>query len=283
MIVVIGERVNATRSTVREAIGARDTETIRAEIARQDKAGAHYIDLNAGTGEGDREQEKVDLRWLIDVALDCTAKKFALDSADPGVLADAAEHLADRRPWMLNSVKYSDERLAAGLKLAGDHNVPIIALVMDEEGIPHESARRIEVAKLIADEAEKANVPMKHLFFDPLVFPVSADISQGMVTLDTLAGIKAAVPGAKTTMGLSNFSHGLQKRAEINRAFLVAAITHGLDSAICDPSRKSVRKGLVLGQLIAGQDKHCRRFGRSVREGLFDTKSSKPKPQGANA
>lgn len=281
-MIVIGERVNATRSIVRNAIGERDAAAIRDEIEKQDNADATYIDLNAGTGQGDMEREKVDLRWLIDVALDCTEKKFSLDSADPAVLADAAEHLAGRREWMLNSVKYSDERLNAGLALASEHNIPIIALVMDEVGIPTGTERRVEIAKLIADSADKAGVPHKHLFFDPLVFPVSSDITQGMVTLNTLSGIKAALPEAKSTMGLSNFSHGLQKRAEINRAFLVASISHGLDSVICDPSRKSVRKGLVLGQLISGGDRHCRRFGRAVRQGLFDT-ASKTKTQGAKA
>lgn len=286
-MIIIGERVNATRTAVRKAIGSRDADAICQEISRQEKHGAHYIDLNAGTGEGDTTREQDDIRWLIDVALEATEKKFSLDSADPEVLRAAAEHLGGRRDWMLNSVKNDAHILEPGLALAAEHGVPLIALVMDGESIPTESGKRIEIAQDLAAKAEAKGVGQEKLFFDPLVFPISADITQGMVTLETLHGIKAALPKAKTVMGLTNFSHGLTKRAEINRAFLSVSITHGLDAAICDPSRKSVRKGLILGQLIAGKDRHCRRFSRSVRQGLFTTEPKKDgaakQPQGATA
>lgn len=269
-MIVIGERVNATRKAVRKAIGDRDAEAIRQEIHKQDKHGAKYIDLNAGTGEGDSAHEQDDIRWLVDVALEATEKKFSLDSADPAVLKAAAEHLAGRRDWILNSVKNDPHILEPGLALASEHNVPLIALVMDGEAIPEASEKRIEIAVAIAEKAAAAGVKAKRLFFDPLVFPVSADITQGAVTLQTLRGVKEAVPGSRTVMGLTNFSHGLTQRASINRAFLIAAISHGLDAAICDPAKKSIRQGLVLGQLVAGKDKHCRRFGRAARKGLFD-------------
>jgi 5-methyltetrahydrofolate corrinoid/iron sulfur protein methyltransferase len=269
-MIVIGERVNATRKAVREAIHAHDATAIAEEIRKQDAEGAHYIDLNAGTGSGDIEREAADLCWLVDVALETTEKKFSIDTACPAALEKAVAHLDGRRKWMLNSVKLSDEILDAALPLAAEGDTPVVALAMDTEGIPAESERRIAISREIAERAAKHGIGTERLFFDPLVFPVSADITQGRVTLDTLRGIKSALPKARTTMGATNFSHGLAKRAEINRAFLIACIANGLDSAICDPTRPSIKRALLLGQLIMGHDRHCRRYSRAVRQGVFD-------------
>jgi cobalamin-dependent methionine synthase I len=276
-MIVIGERINASRKTPREAILAHDRATIVGEIRKQDDAGAKYIDLNAGTGEGDASEEIQNLCWLIDVALETTERKLVLDAAAPEILAAAAEHLAGRRPCMLNSIKAEDAIMDRGFAVAAEHDAPLIALAMDEHGIPREPAKRVDICKRITEAAGKHGIPAKRLFFDPLVLPIAADVRQGMVTLETLERIKAVLPEAKTTMGVSNFSHGLKKRAEINRAFLTAALTHGLDSALCDPTRPSIRKGLLLGQLISGRDRHCRRYGQAVREGLFDPSDAKPK------
>jgi 5-methyltetrahydrofolate--homocysteine methyltransferase len=71
-------------------------------------------------------------------------------------------------------------------------------------------------------------------------------------------------------MGTSNVSFGLVKRAKINGAFLIAAIANGLNSAICDPTRPDIAQAVLLGRLITGQDKHCRKFTRAVRKGLFE-------------
>ena len=270
-MLMIGERINATRSSIRNAIMGRDTERIRGEIARQDEAGAHYIDLNAGTGKGERDQETRDLCWLIDIALEHTQKPIALDSACPAVISAAAEHLAGRRPWLLNSIKCEKEVMEHGLSLASKYKVPLIALVMDEQGIPPGSERRLEVAQTIRDAAAKAGVDEDQLFFDPLAMPIAADITQSKITLETLRRIKERFPKAKTTLGLSNVSHGLTKRSDVNGAFLIAALAYGLDSAICDPSIRSVKRAVVLGELVTGSDRHCRRFARSVRTGLFDT------------
>lgn len=270
-MIIIAEKVNATRKAIRQAIGEHNAEVIREEITTQDVAGAHYIDLNAGTGSGDQHQEASDLRWLIDIALECSEKKLCLDSAGIDTIEQAAKHLAGRRPWMLNSVNAeSEERLEKGLGLAAEHQVPVIALAMDKDGIPPTAEKRLSICEYIHTRAAAAGVPDEHLFFDPLVLPISADISQGNVTFDTLRGIKERFPNVKTTMGLSNASHGLKKRITINSAFLMLAIGNGLDSAICDPMKPEITRAILLAELLTGRDKHCRKFTRALRKGTFD-------------
>ncbi len=269
-MIIIGERVNATRKIIRTAIQDKDRSAIAAEIISQDRAGADYIDLNAGTGSGDTDQEKNDLCWLIDIALECTEKKLVLDAAGPEVLQHAASHLNNRRAWMLNSINGELEGSAlAVIDLASEFQAPLIALAMDQDGIPSETERRIAICETITEAAERRGLDQELLFFDPLVLPVSTDVSQAMVTFKTIEGIKRRIPAAKTTLGLSNISYGLKKRTTINAAFLTVAICCGLFSAICDPDRGEIRRAIVLGELLAGRDRFCRKFSRAYREGLF--------------
>lgn len=266
-MIIIGERINATRTSIARAIEERDEEHIRHEIRIQDEAGAHWIDLNAGTGQGDRDQESTDLHWLIDLALGTTEKGLCLDASDPQVLCRAVHHLDGRRPAILNSVNGEPERLDTVIPLAVSSRCPVIALAMDSEGIPRDVERRMEIAQAIGTRAFEAGIPEEDLWFDPLALPLSADVSQALVTFETLRAIRRDFPGAHTTLGLSNVSHGLPRRRLVNEAFLIAALSHGLDSAICDPTRAGVRQAITLGTLIAGGDRLCRRYTRRVRTG----------------
>ena len=270
-MIIIGERVNATRKAIKAAIEQKDRDGIISEITLQDKYGADYIDLNAGTGSGTVQQEMDDLRWLVDIALECTEKHLVLDAASPEILSNAAEHLNNRRPWMLNSIngELSKEELGI-IELAASYQVPLIALAMDSNGIPPTVEKRLAICEIIMNECESRGLGEDKVYFDPLVLPISTDHKQALVTFQTIAKIKERFPKAKTTLGLSNVSHGLKKRAMVNGSFLTTAACFGLDSAICDPSRKSIRRAIVTGDLLGGKDRFCRKFSRSLRQGLFD-------------
>lgn len=270
-MIIIGERVNATRKRIREALVNKDRDMIVSEITMQDASGAHWIDLNAGTGSGTTQQEKDDISWLIDIALSCTEKNLVLDSADPEILNHAAAHVNGRRPWMLNSINGElTGKVKEIIDLASAHQVPLIALAMDAEGIPETTEKRTDICMAIMSECESRGMSEEHILFDPLVLPIAADTKQALVTFRTIAQIKTHLPKARTTLGLSNVSHGLKKRSLINSSFLIAAACYGLDSAICDPTRKSVQRALVMGDLLSDRDRYCRKFSRAVRQGLFN-------------
>ncbi len=269
-MIVIGERVNATRKSISEAILAHDSEKIKEEIINQDKAGATYIDLNAGTGMGDTDQEISDMKWLIDLALDNTEKPLCIDSPEPRSIKESVEYLNGRRDWMLNSVKKDQAVLDALLPLAAEHDVPIVALAMSEDEIPMEVEKRLDNCKAILEAGNSVGVKPENFYFDSLVMPISSNYKNGRITLDTIKAIKERLPEARTTVGTSNVSFGLPKRALINEAFLVSAMALGLDSAICDPTRKSIKKALTLGRLLNGKDRHCRGYTRTVKAGEFD-------------
>ncbi len=268
-MIIIGEKINASRKSIIEAIHSRNSNVIKEQIKEQDKTGAHYIDLNAGTG-GDVQKEIEDMFWLIDLALESTDKKICIDSANPLIIQKAFRYIDGCRPLMINSVKYEPHTLEELLPLAVEYDTPLIALSMGaDQGIPETVDERIKVCAKICNEAEKAGLSFDKLFFDPLVMPISSLYYSTRITLDTLQQIKKEFPEAKTTVGVSNVSFGLKKRLYVNEAFLIAAISHGLDSAICDPTRDVIRRAILLGRLIAGQDKYCRKYTRAVRQGEF--------------
>jgi 5-methyltetrahydrofolate--homocysteine methyltransferase len=269
-MIIIGEKINATRKSIAKAIISKDSSLIKQQIEDQDHAGAHYIDLNAGTGAGDEKQEIDDMIWLIGLALETTEKKLSIDSANPKIVEKAVEYLDGRRPFLINSAKYDDEVLDILLPLTAANNAQLIALAMGKEGIPEDAGQRTQVCLKTYEKAKKAGVELENILFDPLVLPISANQDHGKIALDTLEQIKEEIPDAKTSMGVSNISFGLTKRYWINEAFMVAAITRGLDAAICDPTRPSIRKAISLGRLIAGKDKYCRRYTRGVRKGDFE-------------
>lgn len=266
-MILIGEKVNATRSSVKKAIIDHDGDVLARLIRKQSEAGADYIDLNAGVGTGSRNQEINDMNWLIDLALDVTEKPLCIDSPDPVCLERGAAHIGDRRPFLLNSAKGDDESLGAVLPVAAEHKAPVIALAMDGQGIPKDVEGRMRVVRHIAAAAEKAGIAQGDLFIDPLVIPAVTDPCQARVSCDTIRAIKTEFPSVKTVVGLSNVSHGLPRRALVNAAFLTLAVDAGLDAALADPSDALVARAIFAAELLAGRDRNCRRYSRAARKG----------------
>lgn len=268
-MIIIGEKVNATRKRVKHALEQRDQEWLRDLVTVQTEAGARYIDLNVGTGSGSAAEEIEAMRWLIDLALDATDKPLCIDSADPKVLEAAAAHLAGKRDWMLNSIKGEQQALDEILPLVAEHGVPFVALAMDEDGIARDVETRLQVCHKIFAAAEARGIEGGKIFFDPLVMPVVTDISQGRVTCECLRAIDQQLPDCKTVLGLSNVSHGLPARKQLNQGFLISALMFGLDAAILDPTDSAIRAGVAIGEALAGKDRNCRRYARAYRQGLL--------------
>ncbi len=279
-MIIIGERVNATRKSIRQAVLSGDSEVIRMQIRSQDEAGSHFIDLNAGTGEGDEAKELKDMLWLIDLALETTEKKLSIDSANSRILQAAISHLDGKRPFLINSIKNDDALQKTMLPILAQEKMPFIALAMDKEGIPESADKRVEVCMNIYEAANKEGIADENIFFDSLVMPLSSNCIHGRIALDAMQMIKKQVPEGKTSLGVSNISFGLPKRVLVNEAFIIAALSRGLDAAICDPTKESIRRAILLGELIAGKDKFCRRYTRSLRRADSDKQDKSKKKTG---
>lgn len=153
------------------------------------------------------------------------------------------------------SVTAEQEKLETILPLAKEFNSAIIALAMGEEGISSKAEKRLKACRKIAESTQKHGIALRKLYFDPLALSIAADTCQGLITLETLKGIKSQLPEAKTTLGLSNISFGLPGRSLINRSFLLMAIYAGLDSAILAPLDKKLMSAIKAGEMILGRGK----------------------------
>jgi 5-methyltetrahydrofolate--homocysteine methyltransferase len=265
-LIVIGEKVNATGKKVKDAIEKKDREFLAGLIKAQDEAGADYIDLNVGTGEGNGEVEISNIRWLIDLALETTEKDLCIDSADPEVIRAAVDNLRGRRGWMLNSISGKKDSMEKILPLLEEYHIPFVALSMDDKGIARDAQGRLDVCKAIFTEVRRRGIDAGLVFFDPLVMPLVTDVNQAKVACECVRQIKERFPGSKTIVGLSNVSHGLPGRERINRGFLIAAMMNGLDAAILDPTSPQTQEALAVGKALSGRDRHCRRYARACRQ-----------------
>jgi len=152
-MLIIGEKINATSKRVAEAIVNKDAGFIQ-ELARQQvEAGADYIDVNAGTGQG-IDQEISDLKWAIDAVREAVDTPLCLDSSDPQALAAATAHYSGTA-LIINSVNAEAERLDPVGRVAAERGARLIALVMGEGGIPRTVEERVAVARRVAIEIER--------------------------------------------------------------------------------------------------------------------------------
>jgi 5-methyltetrahydrofolate corrinoid/iron sulfur protein methyltransferase len=259
-MLIIGEKLNGTLKKTGAAIAARDVAFVQDLAQRQAAAGADFIDLNAGTTP---EREPEDLIWLVDSVQAVTDKPLCLDSANPRALAAALERVA--RPPLINSISGETRRLEGVLPLVPGRSCGVVALLLDDTGIPKDMVGRLTVARGLLERTRSLGVPDEQVYVDPLAIAVSTRQDGGMVALETMRALRAEAPGVRFSIGLSNISFGLPARRVINRVFLTLALAHGLDAAIMDPLDDSLYSELLAAEMVLGRDRFCRKYTTAFR------------------
>jgi 5-methyltetrahydrofolate--homocysteine methyltransferase len=264
-MIIVGENINASIPRVSSVIQRKDTKALLDLAQEQANAGVDYIDVNVGSEIGSRQDEVAAMQWALERIQEHVDIPLALDSSDPVVL-EAGLQVRDERPSLINSTKGEDKSLREVVPLAEKYGMPLVALAMDENGIPQGEEQRLQVCRKIARVCEEHGVPLEDVLFDPLVLPISTDTTQGMVTLKTVEQLKREFPLAKTIMGLSNVSFGLPARSFLNTAFIHMAVYAGLDAAIINPLQKELMFALRAADVLTGNDRRCRRYLRYLRD-----------------
>lgn len=267
-MLIIGERINASNRPVAEAIAGRDTEFIVNLSRAQAEAGADFIDVNAGSVYSSRQEAITAVEWLVAVVHSATDKPLAIDSDDPGIIEAALGKYRGER-LIINSVTAEPARLDSVGAMAAERRAWLVALAMGESGIPESVEERLAACEVIMTHLTRLGMQPEQVLFDPLVLPISVASNQGMVTLRTLAEIKARYPAARTVMGLSNISFGLPQRPAINRAFLAMAAYAGLDAVIVDPLDNKIMSLIKVADMLVGEDPFCRGYIRAHRQGTI--------------
>ena len=248
--IVIGERINPTgKPKLKEALRTSDLDYLVAEGVKQEDEGADVLDLNVGLPGIDEPGMMVK---AVDELQRSVTLPLQIDSADPKAL-EAALRRVNGRP-LLNSVSGKREVMAAVFPIAKKYGAALVALTLDDDGIPDTAAGRIAVADKILKEAKKYGIPARDLLFDPLTMAVSAG-ADPRATLDALKNLSDR--GLKTVLGVSNISFGLPEREHVNVAFLSAAIGAGLSAAILNPHSQAMTDAFRSSLALFGGDPHC--------------------------
>ncbi|MBT6341000.1 MAG: dihydropteroate synthase [Desulfobacula sp.] len=266
MFEVIGERINTSRKLVQAAVADRDADYIIDDVKKQQEAGANFIDVNAGARIG---HETDDMKWLLDTIQPIATVPLTLDSPDPAVL-EMAFKMVEKTP-MINSISLEKERFDAMMPFLDGKECKVIALCMDDAGMPNSSDDILARAKSLVQELNKIGIPTAAIYVDPLVQPISVESNKGTMVLDAVRAIKALFPEVHITGGLSNISYGLPQRKIINRTFVSLMMDAGMDSAIIDPLDKKIMATIRTADMLLGKDDYCMNFLKGVRAGAIES------------
>ena len=254
-LVIIGERINPTgRKKLAESLEDGNLDLVRSEAIRQVEEGAHILDVNVGVSGIDEPKM---LKEAILAIQEVTDVPLCIDSALPKALEAGLN--AYKGKALVNSVNGEKHKLEEVLPLVKEHGAAVIGLTMDDNGIPKEAEKRLEIARLIVDRAEQAGIPREDVIIDPLAMAISADDQAGLETIKALQLIRDEL-GVNQTLGLSNISFGLPERTAINAVFLAMAVLNGLTCPISDPTTWEMRRATLLTDLLLGKDEFCMNY-----------------------
>ncbi len=250
--VLIGERINPTgKKRFKEALKAHDIDYILKEGIAQQEKGVHILVVNVGLPEINEvemlKEAVCELQAIIDLPLQ-------IDTSDPVAMETALRRYNGKA--MINSVNGKKESMDAVFPLAKKYGGLIVALTLDENGIPEKAEERLAIAKRILAEAEKYGIDKKDIIFDPLALTISADNMAAKETMRAVGLIKNEL-GCHTSLGVSNVSFGLPGRDMINGTFFSMTLANGLSAAIMNPYSTEMMKAYHTYLALAGLDENC--------------------------
>lgn len=265
-MIIIGEKINSTLKAIRPAIESYDTATIQDIAKKQYEAGATFLDVNAGMFTGEEPERLV---WLVNTIQEVTDAPFSIDSPNPKAIEAALKANKNPKP-IINSITDEKERYDAIMPLAVQFNTGIIALCMDDTGMPETIDERVVIAERLIGKLTKEGIAMEDIYIDPLIRPIGTGSHYGVVAIETIRRVKSEFPSVHIACGLSNISFGIPARKLMNQAFLVAAMAAGMDGAILDPLDKKLMSFMYATEALMGLDDYCMNYLTKFREGELE-------------
>lgn len=253
---VIGERINPTgKRRMKEALRSGNYDYVMQEAISQTDAGAQVLDVNAGLPEID---ESATLRRLMADLQGVTNLPLQVDSAVPATI-EAAVRSYPGKP-IINSTNGKQETIDAVIPIAAHYGCALVALTIDEKGIPQTAEGRLGVARRIVAATDAAGIPRQDVVVDCLCMAASTDQSAPRAILDGIALVKRELPGVRTVLGVSNISFGLPFRPLVNATFLAAAFAAGLDLCIINPCQQRMMDVVNSWRVLSGEDQSAQTY-----------------------
>ena len=250
--VIIGERINPTgKKKFKQALIDKNMQYIIDEASSQINAGAHILDVNVGLPGIDEQQMMVDSVKLLQSSFRIPLQ---IDSSEPPVLEKALRYYNGKA--LINSVNGKKHVMEAVFPIVKKYGGSVVALALDENGIPPTAEERLAIADLIFKTAESYGIPKKDIVIDSLTLTISSQQKEARETLRTIQLVKQK-HGCKTVLGVSNISFGLPRREIINSHFFTQALAAGLDACIINPLSQDMMAAFRAFRAVAGFDANC--------------------------
>ena len=259
--IIIGERINPTgRKNFAAEIKEAKTTIIRNEARRQAAAGAHALDVNVGVPGLDETPSMTRAVFCVN---DNSNLPVVIDSASPAAI-EAGLKAVDGKA-LINSISAEEKKLDSILPLAKKYGGALLALALDDDGIPETPAGRLKAVELILKRVLDAGLRKEDLVVDCLAMTVSAVPDSAVTTLESIRLVKKEL-GLATVLGVSNISFGLPMRSLINSNFLSMAIEAGLDCAIINPMNSAMTDAYHSACVLTAKDDRAERYINYARK-----------------
>ena len=253
--ILIGERINPTgKKRFKQALIEHDIDYILGEGIRQEEKGVHILDVNVGLPDIDEVEM---LKTAVCELQGVTDLPLQIDTSNAKAMEEALRRYNGKA--MINSVNGKKESMEAIFPLVKKYGGLVVALTLDEGGIPDTAQGRIAIAEKILATAAQYGISKKDIIFDTLAMTISSDIHSAKVTLDALHYIKETL-GCHTSLGVSNVSFGLPNRDAINGTYFALALENGLSAAIMNPFSTEMMKTYYAFMALNGMDENCAKY-----------------------
>ena len=255
--VIIGERINPTgKKKFKQALKDHDLDYILKEGISQQDNGAHILDVNVGLPDID---EKAVMVEVIKELQSVSSLPLQIDTVDEKAM-EAAMRIYNGKP-MVNSVNGKQEEMDKVFPLIKKYGGVVVALTIDEDGIPDTAEGRVRVAGKIIGEAEKYGIDRKDIVIDVLAMTISSDPDGAKTTLKALRQVREKY-GVCTVLGVSNISFGLPCRPVINANFYTMALQSGLSAGIINPLSEDMMRSYYAYRALMNYDENCEEYIR---------------------
>ena len=249
--ILIGERINPTgKPKLKEALRTGNLNYILNEGIKQADVGVHILDVNVGLPEINETEMMLKTVSALQAVTDLPLQ---IDTTNFETL-EKALRIYNGKP-LVNSVNGTEESMNAVLPLVQKYGGTLIALTIDESGIPDSAEDRAKIAEKIIKRAEKYGIEKKDIIVDPLALTVSSNSESAHVTLEAIRLIRKL--GVKTSLGVSNISFGLPQRDIVTGVFYANALENGLNCAIMNPFSTSMMNTYYAFRALNSLDKGC--------------------------
>lgn len=252
--VIIGERINPTgKKRLREALLTGNMDYVCRMGLEQINAGSHILDVNVGSPGID---EALVLSRTVAALQAITDTPLQIDTSNCEAM-EAALRLYNGKP-LLNSVNGKEESLKSVLPLAAKYGAAVVALCLDDGGIPETSAGRIAVAEKIIERAALYGIEKRNIIVDPLAMTISTGSYNAKLVLEVIAQMQSM--GVRTVLGVSNISFGLPGREVVNSTFFSLALAAGLSCGIINPQSEAMMDAYRGFRALYGFDEGCQEY-----------------------